>query len=66
MGTQRVLSWLIVLAGLILIVTPWLVGFATDRAARLDVHARVRLRGRVLDQGNQTVGHESAGANRRA
>jgi predicted MFS family arabinose efflux permease len=36
MGTQRVLSWLIVLAGLILIVTPWLVGFATDRAARLD------------------------------
>jgi hypothetical protein len=27
---------LIVLAGLILIVTPWLVGFATDRAARLD------------------------------
>jgi hypothetical protein len=36
MGTQRVLSWLIVLAGLILIVTPWLVGFAADRAARLD------------------------------
>ena len=36
MGTQRVLSWLIVLIGLILIATPWLLSFTTDRAARLD------------------------------
>jgi hypothetical protein len=36
MGTQRVLSWLIVLIGLILIATPWLLSFATDRVAQLD------------------------------
>jgi hypothetical protein len=37
MGAQRVLSWLIVLIGLVLIVTPWLLRFATDRIAQLDV-----------------------------
>lgn len=37
MGAQRVLSWLIVLIGLVLIVTPWLLSFATDRIAQLDV-----------------------------
>ena len=37
MGTQRVLSWLIVLVGLVLAVTPWLLRFATDRVAELDV-----------------------------
>jgi SPW repeat len=37
MGTQRVLSWLIVLVGLFLAVTPWLLHFATDRVAELDV-----------------------------
>ncbi len=37
MGPQRVLSWLTVLIGLVLIVTPWLLSFATDRVARLDV-----------------------------
>jgi hypothetical protein len=31
-----VVSWLIVLIGLILIVTPWLLSFATDRVAQLD------------------------------
>ena len=36
MGTQRVLSWLIVLIGLILIATPWLLSFAGDRVAELD------------------------------
>jgi hypothetical protein len=36
MGTQRVLSWLIVLIGLILIATPWLLSFAEDRVAELD------------------------------
>lgn len=37
MGTQRVLSWLTVLIGLVLTATPWLLSFATDRVARLDV-----------------------------
>jgi SPW repeat len=37
MGTQRVLSWLIVLIGVILIATPWLLSFAGDRVAQLDV-----------------------------
>jgi len=37
MGTQRMLSWLIVLIGLVLAVTPWLFRFATDRVAELDV-----------------------------
>ena len=36
MGTPRVLSWLIVLAGLVLIATPWLLRFAGDRVAELD------------------------------
>ena len=36
MGTQRVVSWLVILAGLILIVMPWLLSFATDRVAQLD------------------------------
>jgi hypothetical protein len=36
MGAQRVLSWLIVLIGLVLIVTPWILSFATDRVAQLD------------------------------
>ena len=36
MGTQRVLSWLIVLVGVVLIATPWLLSFATNRVARLD------------------------------
>ena len=36
MATQRVLSWLIVLIGLILIATPWLLSFAGDRVAELD------------------------------
>ena len=37
MGTQRVLSWLIILIGLVLVATPWLLRFASDRVARLDV-----------------------------
>ena len=37
MGAQRVLSWLIVLIGVVLLITPWLLSFATDRVARLDV-----------------------------
>jgi hypothetical protein len=37
MGTQRVLSWLIVLIGLVLAATPWLLRFAMDRVARFDV-----------------------------
>jgi hypothetical protein len=32
-----VLSWLIFLVGLVLAVTPWLLRFATDRVAELDV-----------------------------
>jgi len=37
MGTQRMLSWLIILIGLVLTITPWLLRFATDRVAELDV-----------------------------
>ena len=37
MGTPRMLSWLIVLIGLVLAITPWLLRFATDRVAELDV-----------------------------
>jgi SPW repeat len=37
MGTQRVLSWLIVLIGLMLAATPWILHFAGDHIARLDV-----------------------------
>ena len=37
MGTQRMLSWLIILIGLVLAITPWLLRFATDRVAELDV-----------------------------
>jgi hypothetical protein len=37
MGAQRMLSWLIVLIGLALAVTPWLLRFTGDRIARLDV-----------------------------
>jgi SPW repeat len=37
MGTQRVLSWLIVLIGVVLAATPWILRFAGDHIARLDV-----------------------------
>jgi len=37
MGTQRMLSRLIILIGLVLAITPWLLRFATDRVAELDV-----------------------------
>ena len=37
MGAQRMLSWLIVLFGLALAVTPWLLSFARDHVARAHV-----------------------------
>src|SRR5262245_49064716 len=37
MGTPRVLAWLVVLIGLVLAITPWLLRFAGDRVAQLDV-----------------------------
>lgn len=37
MDTQRAVSWLIVLVGLVLAATPWLLSFARDRVAQLDV-----------------------------
>ena len=34
---QRLLSWLTVLVGLVLIVTPWIFRFSADRTAVLDI-----------------------------
>jgi hypothetical protein len=37
MNARQMLSWLIVLVGLVLAATPWLLRFTSDRVASLDV-----------------------------
>jgi hypothetical protein len=37
MHALRLLAWLTLLAGLVLAVTPWLLGFTGDHIARIDV-----------------------------